>query len=64
MATRRARLLPFLAVVLAVVLVMDFGCGADARPPKVVLLGLDGLTFDVLRPLIDAGRLPTFKRLI
>jgi predicted AlkP superfamily phosphohydrolase/phosphomutase len=50
--------------ILALILVVEFGCGADARPPKVVLLGLDGLTFDVLRPLIDAGRLPTFKRLI
>lgn len=32
--------------------------------PKVILIALDGATFDVIRPLVAAGRLPTFARLI
>ncbi len=31
---------------------------------KVFVIGLDGATFDLLRPWIDQGRLPTFKKLI
>ncbi|HEY8172177.1 MAG TPA: alkaline phosphatase family protein [Dehalococcoidia bacterium] len=33
-------------------------------PPKVLLIALDGATFDVIRPLMAAGRLPTFSRLV
>ncbi len=32
--------------------------------PRVLLIALDGATFDVIRPLIDRGRLPTFARLL
>ena len=32
--------------------------------PRVLLIGLDGATFDVIRPLIAQGRLPTFARLV
>jgi len=31
---------------------------------KVLILGLDGATFDVLMPLMDAGRMPNLARLI
>ncbi len=31
---------------------------------KVVVVGFDGATFDILDPLVAAGRLPTFKHLI
>ena len=31
---------------------------------KLILLGIDGATWDVIRPLIDAGELPNFKKLI
>ncbi|MBU0638839.1 MAG: alkaline phosphatase family protein [Planctomycetes bacterium] len=31
---------------------------------RFLIIGLDGATFDVLDPLIDAGRMPNFKRLI
>jgi predicted AlkP superfamily pyrophosphatase or phosphodiesterase len=53
-------------LLLTTALCLAIGCSSesDVRPPKVVLLGLDGLTFGVLRPLIDAGRLPTFERVI
>jgi predicted AlkP superfamily phosphohydrolase/phosphomutase len=33
-------------------------------PPRVVILGLDGVTFDVLTPLIEAGRLPHIAKLV
>ena len=31
---------------------------------KVLILGLDGATFDVMGPLMDAGRMPNLKRLV
>jgi hypothetical protein len=31
---------------------------------RVLLVGIDGATFDVLDPMMDAGELPTFTRLI
>jgi hypothetical protein len=41
-------------------------CGAampEGRPP-VVLVGLDGATWTVLRPLMERGDLPTLRRLV
>jgi predicted AlkP superfamily phosphohydrolase/phosphomutase len=35
--------------------------GADV---KVLVIGLDGGTLDIIRPLAEAGRLPTFRRLM
>jgi predicted AlkP superfamily phosphohydrolase/phosphomutase len=32
--------------------------------PKVLLIALDGATFDVINPLVDAGRLPALARLL
>ena len=31
---------------------------------KVFVLGLDGATFDVIKPLIEKGLLPTLKKLL
>src|SRR5208337_3671270 len=31
---------------------------------KLILLGIDGATWKILAPLISAGRLPNFRRLI
>lgn len=31
---------------------------------KLIILGLDGATFDVINPMLDDGELPTFKKLI
>ena len=50
---------------LAVVVGVD-GVGATARRAagrKVIVLGFDGLDYEVTRQLIDAGRLPAFSRL-
>lgn len=35
-----------------------------ALADKLLILGLDGATFDVLTPMMDAGRMPALKRLI
>ncbi|MFH1858147.1 MAG: alkaline phosphatase family protein, partial [Candidatus Omnitrophota bacterium] len=32
--------------------------------PRVVVVGIDGLDFQYLRPLLDEGKLPNFKRLM
>jgi predicted AlkP superfamily phosphohydrolase/phosphomutase len=37
---------------------------ATGQRPKVLVVGLDGATFDNLRPWIDEGRLPNLKRLV
>jgi predicted AlkP superfamily phosphohydrolase/phosphomutase len=36
----------------------------DTPKPRVLVLGLDGATFDVIRPLVEQGRLPTLGRLM
>ncbi len=36
---------------------------ADA-PGPVIVIGIDGMTFDVLKPLIEAGRVPHFAKLM
>ncbi len=37
---------------------------AAARPNKVLVLGLDGATFDLIKPWAAAGYLPTLKRVM
>ncbi len=37
---------------------------SHATGVRVLLLGIDGATFDVMQPLLDAGELPNFQRLI
>lgn len=32
--------------------------------PKVLIIGIDGATFDLIKPWAEEGKLPTFKRLI
>lgn len=52
------------AVALSALLV---ACGGDgvgpSKGPKVVVLGFDGLDYELTRQLIDEGRLPNFARL-
>lgn len=35
-----------------------------STPHRVLVLGLDGATFDLIRPWVEAGRLPTLARLM
>lgn len=43
-------------------------CGAgperDARPARLLVVGWDGATFDLIDPLLERGRLPNLARLI
>jgi predicted AlkP superfamily phosphohydrolase/phosphomutase len=59
---RFPRWLPLLALAAAC------GRGTGGLPPptgdRVLLIGVDAATWTVIRPLLDAGRLPTFKRLV
>jgi predicted AlkP superfamily phosphohydrolase/phosphomutase len=63
----------FIALVAAIPLLsgaVHVGCGShvgEIPPPtgdRVLLIGVDALTWDVMRPLIASGRLPTFARLV
>lgn len=35
-----------------------------SAPPKVIVIGLDGATWDLLKPWADDGKLPTLKKLM
>lgn len=37
---------------------------ASPTHPRVLVIGVDGGTFDIVRPLVDRGRLPAFARLM
>ncbi len=50
------------AVVLVAALVAT-GC-TEPAPTRVVVIGLDGATWDVARPMLDAGELPHLARLV
>jgi len=34
------------------------------KKPRLIVIGLDGATWNVIRPLVDKGKLPTFKRIM
>ena len=36
----------------------------SSDPLKVVVIGLDGATFDLIHPWVKEGHLPTFKRMM
>ena len=39
--------------------------GSNGGPkPKVLIIGIDGATFDLIKPWAEEGKLPTFKRLL
>jgi predicted AlkP superfamily phosphohydrolase/phosphomutase len=62
------RFLRFFPAILLILAVCQPGCGrpggALKRPrPAVVLLGLDGASWELIDPLIASGRLPLFKQL-
>jgi predicted AlkP superfamily phosphohydrolase/phosphomutase len=37
---------------------------ANTEPPRLMIIGLDGATLDLIRPWADGGILPTFNRLM
>jgi predicted AlkP superfamily phosphohydrolase/phosphomutase len=36
----------------------------ESNSKRVFILGLDGATFDIMKPMIDRGKLPTFARIM
>ena len=44
-------------------LVLPLGCSRAANSKRVIVLGFDGLDYDLTKSLIDRGRLPNFARL-
>jgi predicted AlkP superfamily phosphohydrolase/phosphomutase len=52
------------AVAVLVALVLAASCTKPPPPTRVVVIGLDGATWDVARPMIAAGELPNLARLI
>ena len=54
------------AILLALTTVAFGGCGpdvADGRQKKVLVLGFDGMDYTLTQELMEAGRLPNFRRL-
>jgi predicted AlkP superfamily phosphohydrolase/phosphomutase len=47
-----------------VALVLLLGCGERPTGDRVLLVGIDAATWDVIRPLMAAGRLPTISKLV
>lgn len=59
------RVLVGCAVAAAALAVATLGCSSKARlPEKVVVVGIDAADWAVIRPLMDAGKLPNFARLV
>lgn len=55
----------FLILLAALALALGgVACGTRPRPPRVFVIGLDGATFDLLQPWLDAGELPNLKKLM
>ena len=47
-----------------ILLVLAAGCGGGEKPaPKILVVGLDGATFDLMTPWMEAGYLPRMKAL-
>jgi predicted AlkP superfamily phosphohydrolase/phosphomutase len=53
---------PGLGALLALALLL--GCGERPTGDRVLLIGVDAATWDVMRPLMAEGRLPTFTALV
>jgi predicted AlkP superfamily phosphohydrolase/phosphomutase len=53
-----------LAPVVALSLVAGIFFGCSPRPPAVLVMAIDGFEWDVLGPLVAAGEMPEFARLI
>ena len=60
--TRRA-IVSVLVILLSAVAAQNCGHRSGAGGPRVIVLGFDGLDYDLTRQLVAAGRLPAFARL-
>lgn len=49
---------------LLTMMLLSTGCEREAQPPKVLIVGVDGADWDIMRPLLEQGRLPHFQHLI
>ncbi len=55
----------FLSIcILSASLIMAAPAAVDTRRDRLVIVGVDGITFDVIDPLIKEGKLPAFAKLI
>ena len=55
----------FLITVMALVFSLGaLACSTRMKAPRVFVIGLDGATFDLLQPWLDAGELPNLKKLM
>ena len=52
------------AVLVGCLLAALSGCRGKGAGDRVLLIGVDAATWDVMRPLMAAGKLPTFARLV
>ena len=56
-----------LRVMLAALVVAGFACASQPRTPsggKVLLIGLDGAEWNLIRPMMAAGEMPNLKKLV
>lgn len=53
-----------LALAAALTLLGCRGSGAEEKPPRLVLIGLDGASWKLLDPMVQAGELPHLEALI
>src|SRR6185436_2962162 len=54
---------PLLALVVSS-LSLGSGCGRRAEPHPVVVIGIDSADWEMIRPMVESGELPTFARLL
>jgi arylsulfatase A-like enzyme len=53
-----------MAAVVIAALAVGCSSGPEAEPPRILLIGIDGATWDIIDPLREQGRLPNLDRLV
>lgn len=53
-----------LAVIALAAIAVAGGCGRSDVPSRVVLIGIDGMDWNLADPLMDAGKMPNLARLV
>jgi hypothetical protein len=53
-----------LAVIALAAIAVVGGCGRNDVPSRVVLIGIDGMDWNLADPLMDAGKMPNLARLV